>query len=178
LPGNHDDLTNMTEVLPSDCISLETSFEVGHWRILLLNSVIVGKTQGKLSPETLLWLEQELEQNGQHPVLIALHHPPFPINLGWKDAILQEPEDLFAVINLYPQVKLVIAGHVHQAHYHEDEGVHYLTAPSTCIQFDEPPPDAPDNWESPQPGFRLVELRDDGSFGTSIERIGEISVTD
>lgn len=127
LPGNHDNLAIAQEVLASDYIFANKSFQFDRWRFLLLNSGVPGQIHGELSPETLDWLDRELQQLEERFVVIALHHPPFAIAPNWEDAILQNPEDLFAQIDPYPQVKLVLAGHVHQAARQDRRGVCYLT---------------------------------------------------
>ena len=118
---------------------------------------------------SLEWLEQQLQQVSE-PTLIALHHPPCSIASDWMDRIkLQNPEELLAIIDQYPQVKLVVFGHIHQAFEEERREVSYLGSPSTCVQF------IPKSVEfaiaQAQPGFRLLRLHNDGTFETSIERV-------
>lgn len=169
IPGNHDDLPLMQQVLNQPPIFTDKSFAAGKWHFLLLSSWIPGQVHGKLSQASLEWLEQQLQQVGS-PTLIALHHPPCSIASDWMDRIkLQNPEEFLAIIDKYPQVKLVVFGHIHQAFEEERRGVRYLGAPSTCVQF------TPESVEfaiaQAQPGFRLLTLHNDGTFDTSIERV-------
>ena len=39
------------------------------------------------------------------------------------------------LINQFSNVKAVLSGHVHQAFDVVEQGVRYLTSPSTCVQF-------------------------------------------
>lgn len=169
IPGNHDDLPLMQQVLNQPPIEADKSFAAGGWHFLLLSSWIPGQVHGKLSQTSLEWLEQQLQLIDK-PTLVALHHPPCLINSDWMDRIkLQNPEEFFAVIERYSQVKLVVFGHIHQAFEGKRRGVQYLGSPSTCVQF------KPESVEfaiaQTQPGFRLLTLLPDGTFETKIERV-------
>lgn len=173
IPGNHDVPATMQQVLASELISNNKSFQAAGWNCLLLSSAQPNRVEGELSPETLDWLEQQLQQNHQ-PTLIALHHPPLAIGSAWMDEIgLHHPDALLAIIDRHPQVKLVIFGHIHQEFAQERQGVHYLGTPSTCIQL------APQQDEfaidDRSPGFRLLHLYADGTFSTQVERVAVAS---
>lgn len=171
LPGNHDqEPVAMEKILCSDLIFLDKCFQAGGWNFVLLNSMLVGQVQGELSPETLVVLEQQLQQFAVQPTLIALHHPPLPIGSEWMDRIgLQNSQALFEVVDRHPQVKLVIFGHIHQEFDQWRNGVRYLGTPSTCVQF-RPQRDRLEI-DAQGSGFRLVSLYPDGSHSTSVERV-------
>ena len=172
IPGNHDQqLDRMAIGLCNDLISPEKTFQRGGWQFLLLDSTLPQQVQGRLSDQALSHLDQQLQQFPAHPTLIALHHPPLAINSAWMDAIgLENREAFFAVIDRHPQVKLVIFGHIHQEFDRWRQGVRYLGAPSTCVQF------APDSDEfaidpDRQPGFRLLRLFADETYDTEVVRL-------
>jgi Icc protein len=170
LPGNHDIPFLMDQVLNTAPISAEKTFQQGGWNFVLLNSAVLGRVEGKLSSQSLNWLEQQLQANPQRPTLLALHHPPFPIGSDWIDGInLQNSADLFAVLDRYPQVKLVLFGHIHQEFDHWRHSVRYLGTPSTCVQFK--PNSANFALDQLKPGFRLLYLYPDGNYSTQIERV-------
>ena len=101
---------------------------------------------------------------------MALHHPPFLVNSEWLDSsTLQNPEELFAVLARYPQVKLVLFGHIHQEFDREFKGIRYLGSPSTCIQFK--PKSEKFGLDVVEPGFRLLKLYPDGKVETQVERV-------
>ena len=169
IAGNHDRLPIMEQVLNSAPISTEKSFTMGGWHFFLLNTNVPGCVYGQIFPENLEWLESQLKMTGNRPVLIALHHPPVPINSEWMDRILlHNPEPLLNIINRYPQVKIVLSGHVHQEFDTEINGVRYLATPSTCIQFQPENPELVVDKISP--GLRLLTLYPDGNYTTKIER--------
>lgn len=167
--GNHDRLPIMEQVLNSAPISPAKSWEMGGWHFFLLNTNVPGCVYGQVSPESLTWLESQLKMLGNQPVLIALHHPPVKINSEWMDKIsLHDSEPLLKIINHYPQIKIVISGHVHQEFETKINGVCYLTTPSTCIQFEPQNPEF--SIDKKLPGLRLLTLYPDGNFTTKIER--------
>jgi len=172
IPGNHDQgLADMEQTLCTAPISPQKCFQAGGWQFILLNSMLYQQVQGELSAEVLATLEQQLQEAQALPTLIALHHPPLAIASTWMDAIgLQNREALFEVIDRHPQVKLVIFGHIHQEFDRVRQGVRYLGAPSTCVQFS-PNADEFAIDGDRQPGFRLLSLYPEGQFETAVQRI-------
>lgn len=169
IPGNHDVLPLMEQWLATPPFSTQKCFQQGGWNFILLTTAKPGHAEGFLSIETLNWLEQQLQQNST-PTLIVLHHHPLPIQSAFMDGIsLQQPEAFFSVIDRFPQVKLVVFGHIHQAFAAEHKGVFYLGTPSTCVQLQ---PQADQLViDSHPPGFRLLNLFADGTYSTTIERV-------
>ena len=170
LPGNHDHLPMMQQVLHCPPVMPDKAFHHGGWKFLLLNSGVPDCVYGQISDESLEWLESQLETLPQSPTLISFHHPPFVVNSQWLDtSTLKNPEALFSVIDRYPQVRLVVFGHIHQEFQRQRKGVTYLGTPSTSIQF-EPQSDR-FSLDSAQPGFRLLKLYQDGSWQTQVKRV-------
>ncbi|MCA1991172.1 MAG: 3',5'-cyclic-AMP phosphodiesterase [Coleofasciculus sp. S288] len=170
LPGNHDQPTVMEQVLNQAPIFPQKSFQAGGWQFLLLNSAVCGCVHGHLSPESLDWLDCQLQRTGEQPTLISLHHPPLLVNSKWLDrSTLQNSEELLKVIDRYPQVRLVVFGHIHQELERKRRGVRYLGTPSTCIQF--MPESTEFGLDTSDPGFRLINLYPDGTFKTRVERV-------
>ncbi|NJS13030.1 MAG: 3',5'-cyclic-AMP phosphodiesterase [Microcoleus sp. CSU_2_2] len=170
IPGNHDNLPIMQQVLDKPPISPEKSFQQGNWQFLLLSSVEAGCSGGKLSPETLDWLDTELQQTDDRPVIIALHHHPLPIDCEIMDGMmLHNADEFLAIVDRYPQVKIVICGHIHQEFHQQRGGVSYLGTPSTCIQL--LPKSHPIVVDEIPAGFRLIELAIDGTWNTRVERV-------
>lgn len=170
LPGNHDQPALMEAWLHEPPLSSAKQFEADGWMVVLLDSILPGRVEGWVTAETLAWLEAALAAAGDRPVLVALHHPPMSIGSAWMDEMdLQNPEDLFAVIDRYPTVKLVIFGHIHQAFEAERNGVWYFGCPSTSVQFK--PLSREFAVGEEMPGFRLIELLPDGQFATQVVRV-------
>ena len=170
LPGNHDHPEVMARSLTHPLFLPDKSFQVGDWQFLLLNSHESGCVHGNLSQSSLDWLDRELQQNSDRSTLVSLHHPPFLMHSDWLDtSILQNPEDLFAVLDRHPQVQLVLFGHIHQEFECQRKMVTYLGTPSTCIQFE--PKSVNFALGQQTPGFRLLNLYPDGTWTTKVKRI-------
>ncbi|MDF5713579.1 MAG: 3',5'-cyclic-AMP phosphodiesterase [Rhizonema sp. NSF051] len=170
LPGNHDCAIAMKQVLNFRLISLRKSFERGRWNFVLLNSSVSKYMHGHLSATSLHWLDSQLKIMSNQPTLVALHHPPYHVNSQWLDSsTLENPEELFAVLDRHPQVKLVVSGHIHQEFHYQRNDVYYLGTPSTCIQFK--PETSTFALDQKPPGFRLLKLYPNGTWETSVERV-------
>jgi len=170
LPGNHDCAIAMEGALNLRLFSRRKSFERGGWNFILLNSSVPEQVHGHLSVETLDWLDSQLVIIDEKPTLIAIHHPPFLVNSPWLDSSkLQNSEDFFAIIDSYPQIKLVICGHIHQEFQYQRHNVRYLGTPSTCIQFQ---PNSMDfALDEQSPGFRQFKLYSNGHWESWVERV-------
>lgn len=170
IPGNHDQPHLMEKILSLPPTSSEKSFFLGQWQFVLLNSAVPGRVYGHLTEETLYWLETQLEQGKDYHSLVALHHPPFLVDSHWIDkSRLQNPEALFKVLDRYPQVRLVLFGHIHQEFDRDRAGVRYIGSPSSSVQFK---PNCQEfTLDELQPGFRLIWLYEDGSYQTEVKRV-------
>ncbi len=171
LPGNHDSLETMLVALDQKPFHQDKDFQRGNWRFLLLNSQIPGQVPGHLSAAVLDRLAEALAQQPDVPTTIAFHHPPLTLATTWlNQSALQNPDELFAILDRFPQVKLVLFGHIHQAIARERKGVTYLGTPSTCIQF----ATQGNNFaldEGQHPGFRELLLYPDGTWQTTVHRV-------
>jgi 3',5'-cyclic-AMP phosphodiesterase len=170
LPGNHDCFEVMARSLAVPPFLADKSFVQSGWRFLLLNSQVPGEVQGYLSLASLDWLKDELTAHPELPTTIAFHHPPLSLNTKWLDSsALQNPDDLFQIVDRHPQVKLVLFGHIHQEVEQVRSSVTYLGCPSTCFQF------ARDHQtftlDDRYPGFRILDLAADGSWSSEVRRV-------
>jgi len=169
LPGNHDNNSVMEEFGSKVNLKLHT---LGNWLVVLLDSHVDGQVHGSLSEGELQFLEQALSNNTDKHVVIGLHHQPVPIGSQWIDAqAVDNANSFWKLVDRFPQVKVVIWGHVHQQFemYHNE--ISLLSAPSTCIQF--VPGKKEFGLENMMPGYRWFELNSDGSFCTGVERVLE-----
>lgn len=135
-------------------------------QLICLNSAVSGKEFGRLSPNTLAWLDTILSQTS-YSTIIALHHPPINIGSAWIDDLrLQNDDELFAILKKYPHIHTILTGHVHQAHTLSHANVQILTAPAVSRQF-LPFSDTfalDDDPTTGQAGFRLIDLSDTAPY--------------
>jgi 3',5'-cyclic-AMP phosphodiesterase len=170
IPGNHDQgLSDMEQVLNSAIISTAKEFQQGSWNFILLNTMMLGKVQGRLSIAELTRLEQQLQEHFQ-PALVLLHHPPLPVGAACMDKIrLENSGELFAILDRFPHVKIVLFGHIHHATEQLRGNVRYIGTPSTCVQLK--PGSEVFTIDDQPPGFRLLRLYPDGQYETEVRRV-------
>lgn len=171
LPGNHDDTLEMRDQLRklAQCVH---SADIGHWRLLLLNSQIKGKTEGYLDEDELSRLQLWLEHGKNKPTLVAVHHHPCAINSAWMDELkLKNGDALLNIVKQHPQVKAISFGHIHQTFDQTVEGVRLLGAPSTCFQFT--PNHGDFAIDDKPPGYRWFDLHDNGDLDTGVTWLGD-----
>ncbi len=170
LPGNHDRPHLMQQILDTDLFSSDKAASLGNWRVLLLDSTVSGEVHGYLTDNTLDWLETQLQQSEQ-PTLLALHHPPVITGSAWMDKVgLHNSDALMTRLKSYPQVKLMVFGHIHHDVEVWQDSVHCLGSPSTCVQFlPKSQTFAVDGDRCP--GFRVLDLYEDGHYETWVERV-------
>lgn len=168
LAGNHDDAKVLQAVLQGDQISCPQYITLNHWQIILLNSVVCGHSGGHLIKSELEFLQRRLQAGQDKFALVCLHHQPVSIGSPWIDRMgLDNGEQLFAVLEAHPQVRGVLWGHVHQKYDQSEQGVRLLASPSTCVQFKPLCEDFA--LDDKPPGYRWLNLHDDGSLETGIE---------
>lgn len=171
LPGNHDQNTAaITEELSQAPFHPTKAFQAGGWQLILLDTMLPKRVQGRLSEDSLAALESQLRGAPDTPTLIALHHPPFSIDSDWMDAIaLENAAEFWQICDRHPQIRIVLCGHIHQEFSAMRGPIQCLGTPSTCVQF---LPKVKDFAVDPAPpGFRWLQLNEDGSFNTGVERV-------
>jgi 3',5'-cyclic AMP phosphodiesterase CpdA len=122
LAGNHDLLG----------APLQYVAEAGGLRIVMCDTSRPGRDDGALDVE---WVESQLVPGV--PTVIAMHHPPLVTGMAWVDEIGLPDADVAALRTLLersPQVKLVVAGHIHRAASTVLGGCAVVTCASTNIQ--------------------------------------------
>jgi 3',5'-cyclic-AMP phosphodiesterase len=170
VPGNHDQNLGAIEAVlgPVSLFSSPLSFRAGGWHVVLLWTMVPNQVQGRVADDRLAALERSLQEDRAGlPTLVALHHPLLPIGSAVMDAIgVENAAAVLAVLGRFPQVKLVLNGHIHQEFDQVRSGIRFLGSPSTCVQLLPGSPTAV--WTDEPPGFRLLRLFADGRIETEI----------
>ena len=130
LPGNHDDRDRQAEVLGrSDPVQ-----QVGPLRLLLLDTHVPGSPSGRLGPDQLAWLDDELGRSAK-PTILALHHPPYATGVRHMDTMgLEDGDALGDVVERHRHVVRILTGHVHRDITVGWRGTVVTTCPSTAHQ--------------------------------------------
>lgn len=170
LPGNHDELARMREAVGIDHPCFTPAFDVGGWRVIMLNSSVAGKVHGRLEQPELDFLHEQLNNSVDRHALVCLHHNCVPVTAAWlQQHALKNPDALFEVLDAFTHVKAVLFGHIHQELVHERRQVLYLGSPSTCVQFH--PEKNAFALDPTNPGYRWLELFSNGDLRTGIRRV-------
>jgi Icc protein len=176
LPGNHDDVAVMRRVLDDGLFSVCRGLSLGHWRIVLLDSVIPGEDGGTLTAGELARLDQELRDAGERWIAVAVHHQPLPMGSAWLDQVGMDNGDaLLARLAAHERARLVAWGHVHQASDRVQGPLRLLSTPSTCTQF--APGTVGCTMDTLPPAYRRLTLHPSGAIDTEVHWLEELTPT-
>lgn len=170
LAGNHDNAMVLKRIA-AEYQADRRHIVQGGWQFILLDTSVPDHVHGELADSELRFLQQTLEQNPEVPALVALHHHPVDVGAGWMSDIgLRNREAFWDILGRYPQVKVVLWGHVHQDLDQTRHGIRLLATPSTCIQFTAGSREF--SVEEKAPGYRWFELHSSGALETEVRRAG------
>lgn len=121
LPGNHDERRPLVDAfpdhayLPRDGGPLCWVVDDHPVRLVGVDTTETDRHDGVLDRARLAWLDDVLGARPDAPTLVAMHHPPFETGVWWMDCIgLRDREAFEEVVRRHPQVRRVVAGHVHR----------------------------------------------------------------
>jgi 3',5'-cyclic AMP phosphodiesterase CpdA len=180
MPGNHDDRDQLRASFPAHTYLgrdgfIQYTVRVGALRLIALDTCVPGQSHGALCAQRIDWLAAQLDQCGDEPVVVAMHHPPFETLIGHMDEIglVEGADALEALIARHPNVERVICGHLHRAIDVRFGGSIASTSPSpahqVCLDL---APDAPSAWVLEPPGFRVHAWSDQGRLVTHLAPCG------
>jgi 3',5'-cyclic-AMP phosphodiesterase len=140
LPGNHDDraaLRRHFDVPGSGVEPVQYAADLGRLGLITADTKRMGEDAGELDAERLAWLEAALADAPEVPTLLALHHPPLTTGIVPFDEVGLPPDDqraLAEVVGRHPQVRRIVAGHMHMTAGAALDGRTVFVAPSTYVQ--------------------------------------------
>ena len=146
VPGNHDDPATARRILgdlmpvASDapeglsCLHVER----GGLHFIGLDTVLPGQPYGLLSQAQLDWLETQLNQCADAPVVIFMHHPPLVTGMTAMEAcgLLQGAAPLGRLVAAHGKVQMIAAGHMHRPVMGALGGAPVVVAPSSSHQLE------------------------------------------
>ena len=167
ITGNHDIPDRLRAELKGGPFQVGGTRQLGRWTIVLLDTWQPNSASGRVGVEQLAMLRSTLQTQRNQHALVCLHHHPISMRSHWLDQVgLQDADEFNAIVSTHPNVRGVLWGHVHQALDRYVHGVRYMSTPSTCAQF---APEAYDfALDQRPPGYRLLELKADGSIATEV----------
>ena len=169
IPGNHDRHEIFAEFLKDyrdgeEGLDLGFITEVDGWRLILLDTVEPGLTEGSITDFSAEWVGEKVAENPDQPTIVFAHQPPFPCSADPDDDMVFHNADLLAEA-LMPctGLKGIFCGHYHRVVDWKWRDAPYHVTPSTAAQFPTPGigfnPDRPD---CIVPGFQVIDAKPEG----------------
>jgi 3',5'-cyclic-AMP phosphodiesterase len=138
--GNHDHRDGIREYLgaPAGDDLIQYAVDVGPLRLVVCDTMLPGRNEGSYGPERIRWLDAALETDRETPTIVAMHHPPLMTGISVVDTLgmpVADQRALAEVISRNPQVKRIVAGHVHRAFAGALAGCVVSVCPSVTFQL-------------------------------------------
>jgi 3',5'-cyclic-AMP phosphodiesterase len=121
IPGNHDEIEPMVDgfdthtYLPRGGGPLQYVIE-GDVRVVAVDTTRPGHHEGWFDAERAHWLDATLADAPDEATLVMMHHPPFDTGIWWMDrSHIRGAGEFERIVRRHPQVRRVIAGHIHRS---------------------------------------------------------------
>lgn len=115
--GNHDDRPTFIDVFgaghTAETGKVDKVIDAHGYRVILLDSSEPGRVDGVLEAVQIEWLKAKLAEAVDRPVIVILHHNANALHIESDDIRILEPDAFIAALKTHPDVRQVIAGHVH-----------------------------------------------------------------
>lgn len=115
--GNHDDRPAFLSVFGNGFIGetgkVDKVIDIKGHRIVLLDSSEPGRVDGVLSQAQIAWLHARLAGATDRPVIVILHHNANALHIESDNIRILEPAAFITALKTHPDIRQVIAGHVH-----------------------------------------------------------------
>lgn len=166
LVGNHDDRDAFRKYLTLPSTVHETfvqySVRLGDHRLICLDTLEQGKSEGYLCEERLQWLHNELSSDSDSPTVVFCHHPPKALHLPMLDpSRIRNGDELIEILKAYDCVKHLCFGHIHRPVSGAFGNLGFTAMRATSIQVPLPFPQwSWDNFEpvTEAPALGIVQL--------------------
>ena len=139
IAGNHDERDPMRAAFAKDLPAngpLNWTRRVGDIQLIGLDTLVEGQGAGTIPADSLDFLQNALSRAGDAPVLLALHHPPFPCGIGFMDKIgLTNRAAMRDVLNGFEGTLRIVCGHIHSMIISDVAGHIAISAPSPASTF-------------------------------------------
>jgi 3',5'-cyclic-AMP phosphodiesterase len=115
--GNHDDRPVFFEVFGAEQAAetgkVDKVIDAKGYRIIILDSSEPGRVDGVLEAAQIDWLTARLGEAMDRPVIVILHHNANALHIASDTIRMLEPDAFIAALKTHPDIRQVIAGHVH-----------------------------------------------------------------
>lgn len=167
MAGNHDERDALLAVFPqtpSEGGFVHYALDFPGLRLIVLDTLEPGRHGGAFCEARVAWLRAQLACDLVTPTYIAMHHPPFESGITWLDSAATEPwiARFAGAVQGFPQLRGIIAGHLHRTIHVQWNGLSLSvcasTAPAVALDLSPIDEDRPDNRElitDEPPGYAL-----------------------
>lgn len=115
--GNHDDRAAFLTVFGDGFIAetgkVDKVIDIKGYRVILLDSSEPGRVDGVLQAGQVEWLRARLAEAVDRPVIVILHHNANALHIESDSIRILEPDAFINALKTHPDIRQVIAGHVH-----------------------------------------------------------------
>lgn len=115
--GNHDDPAAFLSVFGAarndPQAKVSQVIDQGGYRVILLDTTTPGSHGGALCQGRRDWLAARLDEAQDRPVIVVMHHHANVLSLPVDNIVLEDGAGFARLLNRHPDVRMVIAGHVH-----------------------------------------------------------------
>lgn len=121
VPGNHDRRPTLRAAFGDRLPFAEGPFlnyaaSVGELRVIGLDTLIEGRVEGRVDPQTLDWLAARLAESWDGPTCILMHHPPLLSGIHGLDemSLVEGGEALGRLVRDHNAPLRILSGHIHR----------------------------------------------------------------
>ena len=147
--GNHDDRPTFLRVFGAD--KADETGNVNHvidakgYRVIVLDSSEPGRVDGVLEQGQIDWLILRLAEAQDRPVIVVLHHNANALHIASDNIRLLDLAPFLAALKTHPDIRQVIAGHVHLTSTAIHHGIPFTTLAGGhySVSFNVDAPDRP-----------------------------------
>jgi 3',5'-cyclic-AMP phosphodiesterase len=169
--GNHDLRGPLREHLlglPPTDEPLDTVQEVRGLRIVTVDTSIPGRVEGGLEEAQLEWLRSALAEPAEHGTVLALHHPPLPVEVTAMARLHLTGQERLAAVLAGTDVRAVLGGHLHYSTASTVAGVPVFTVPALAYTIRLAAPGTGVTGADGGRAVGVLSLYDDGRVGHSL----------
>ena len=169
--GNHDLRGAMARHLLGRADAddpLDQVIDIRGLRLILLDTSIPGRVEGAVDPDRLDWLRSVLAEPAEHGTVVALHHPPVPVEVTGLQRLHLTGQDALAAALQGTDVRAILGGHLHYATTSVFAGIPVFVVPATAYVIRLSAPGAGVVAADGGRAVGVLSLYDDGRAGYSL----------
>jgi 3',5'-cyclic AMP phosphodiesterase CpdA len=129
--GNHDDRPTFLEVFGTEYAAetgkVDKVIDIKGYRVILLDSSEPGRVDGVLTEGQIDWLRARLGEAAAMPVIVILHHNANALHIESDNIRMLEEGPFLDALKTHPDIRQVIAGHVHLTSVATYRGIPFTT---------------------------------------------------